>query len=359
VSAGRGSLSRIASLLAKDLRLGPRSPLFLWAVVFPVVATLLVQLVFGTLLAPQPRLGVVDEGSSEVALAAGRLEGIEVRTVASADELQRLVRGHDLDAGLVLPAGFDDQVRAGHQPTLRLYVSGQSLASDRLILEVTTLDLVRQVESSPAPVEVHVVALGEEGLPVSARLVPLLVLFALLLAGVFVTAFSIVQEREGRTLDAMLVTPVRMGEILVAKGALGFVLSVLMALVTLWLNGALGSDPLALVVTLMAGALMFTQLGLVYATLARDAKTLYTLVKSLNLVLVAPVVFYLFPDWPQWLAQVFPTWWVIDPVFRVAVEGASLADVGWQVAVGLGISLALVPVVLMLGRRMRLALAGA
>jgi ABC-2 type transport system permease protein len=353
------SLARIARLLAKDLRLGPRSPIFLWVVIFPVIATLLVQLVFGTLLAPKPRLGIVDLGASEVTAAVQQLEGIEYRAVASADELKRLVGDHDLDAGLVLPAGFDERVRAGDRPLLELYVSGESLASDRLIIAVTTIDLVRQVEGSPAPVDVQVVALGEALLPISARLVPLLVLFALLLAGIFLTAFSIVQEREARTLDAMLVTPMSMGEILLAKGVLGFGLGVLLALVTLWLNDALGADPLALILALAVGALMFTAIGLIYATLASDAKSLYTLFKSLNLIIAAPVIFYVFPDWPQWIAQIFPTWWVINPVFEIAVGGASLADVGWQLAVGLGISLALLPVVFVLGRRMQLQLAAA
>jgi ABC-2 type transport system permease protein len=353
------SPARIARLLAKDLRLGPRSPLMLWAVVFPVVATLLVQVVFGTLLAPQPRLGVVDQGASEITAAVQGLEGIQYRSIATPDELRRMVRDHDLDAGLVLPAEFDEQVRGGERPLLELYISGESLASDRLIIAVTAVDLVRQVEGSPPPVEVEVVALGEAELPISARLVPLLVLFALLIAGVFVTAFSVVQEREGRTLDAMLVTPMRMSEVLAAKALLGFVLGVLMALVTLWLNDALGANPVALLLALAVGALMFTAIGLIYATLARDAKTLYTLIKSLNLVLMAPVVFYLFPDWPQWIAQLFPTWWVINPVFEIAIQDASLADVGWQLAVGLGLSAALIVPIALLGRRMQLQLAAA
>jgi ABC-2 type transport system permease protein len=194
-----------------------------WSI-FPVIATLLVQLVFGTLLAPKPRLGIVDLGASEITAVVQQLEGIEYRAVASADELKRMVRDHDLDAGLVLPAGFDEQVRAGERPLLELYISGESLASDRLIIAVTTIDLVRQVEGAPAPVDVQVVALGEALLPISARLVPLLVLFALLLAGIFLTAFSIVQEREKRTLDALLVTPMGMNEVLAAKGILGFTL---------------------------------------------------------------------------------------------------------------------------------------
>ena len=47
-------------VLKKDLRLGPRSPILLWAIVFPVVGTFVVQVVFGSLFAPAPRLGMVE-----------------------------------------------------------------------------------------------------------------------------------------------------------------------------------------------------------------------------------------------------------------------------------------------------------
>ncbi|HSW42963.1 MAG TPA: ABC transporter permease [Patescibacteria group bacterium] len=339
-------------VLAKDLRLGPRSPIFLWAVVFPVVGTLVVQLVFGSLFAPRPRMGVVDLGSSQITVALGEIEGIELTLVSSADELTRLVRDHNLDAGLVLPAGFDEQVRAGERPLLELFVSGESLASNRLILAVTTLDLVRAVEGSPAPVEVDVVALGDPLLPMAARLTPLLVLFALLIAGVFVPAFSLVQERENGTLAALLVTPVRATDVLAAKAVLGFVLAFLMALVTLALNGALGNQPVALLLAVAAGAVMLSLLGLIYGSASPDAKTLFTLMKSLNIILFAPVIFYVFPDWPQWIAQLFPTYWVINPIFEVAIRDAGLAEVAGQLVVGLAISALLVPVIVLLARRM-------
>ena len=39
--------SRIATVLGKDLRLGPRSPVFLWVLVLPLLITLVLQVVFG------------------------------------------------------------------------------------------------------------------------------------------------------------------------------------------------------------------------------------------------------------------------------------------------------------------------
>lgn len=345
------SLSRTVALLRKDLQLGPRSPIFLWALALPVVITLLIQGVFGGLFEPRPRLGVVDSGASAITAALQELPGIQLVRYPDAAELKRRVEAHDVDAGLVLTANFDEAVRAGERPLLELYLSGESLASNRLILAVTTLDLVRAVAGKAPPVEVEVVQLGDgAALPIAQRLVPLLVLYGLMVAGVFVTSFSLVEERETHTLSALLVTPVALPEVLLAKAGLGLALAVLMAAVTLALNGVLTSQP-ALLLALLVGAVMSVEIGLLYAVAAKDTKSLYTLIKSLNIFLMAPVIFYLFPDWPQWIAQLFPTYWFLEPIFQVAIRGATLAEVAGKLLVGVVICLALLPVLWLLTRR--------
>jgi ABC-2 type transport system permease protein len=339
-------------VLKKDLRLGPRSPILLWAIVFPVVGTFVIQIVFGSLFAPQPRLGIVDEAGSQVAVEMAAVEGIQTSLLETEDALVQQVEDNHLDAGLVLPAGFDAAVLAGEQPELQFFVGGESLASNRLILAVTTLDAVRAVEGATPPVDVVVVSTGEPLLPMSSRMMPLLVLFALLIAGVFVPAFSIVQERESGTMTALLVSPARGVDVLAAKAVMGLVLAFLMTLVTLWLNDALGTQPAALLLSVLVGALMLAEIGLLFGGGARDSKTLFALMKSVNILLFAPVIFYIFPDWPQWIAQVFPTYWIINPIFEVAVQDAGLGDVAGQLAVALVICLALVPAVVVVSRRM-------
>ena len=44
---------------------------------------------------------------------------------------------------------------------------------------------------------------------------------------------------------------------------------------------------------------MSTTLGLVFATAARNAQMLFALIKGTGFLIVGPVVFYLFPEWPM------------------------------------------------------------
>ncbi len=351
------SFSRIWVVLRKDLALGPRSPIFLYAFVLPVALTAVFQLAFGSLFEPAPRLAVVDEGGSSITTALREMDGIELTVLDDASALRAAVEANDYDAGLVLSAGFDDAVRAGERPLLDLSISGESYAANRLLLSVTTLDLVRAVDGGPPPVQVDLVRSGTAGLPIDQRLVPVIMMYALFIAGAFLPASSMVDEKSRGTLTAILVTPARASEVLVAKAALGTLMAFLVSIMTLWLNSALGANWAQVLVVVLLGSAFSSLLGLVIGALAKDGAMLFTIVKSSGILLFGPVVFYLFPDWPQWIARLFPTFWMIDPIWRVAVLGESLAQVWVTVAVAVGIGIALVPAIRALSRRMLTQLA--
>jgi ABC-2 type transport system permease protein len=169
----------------------------------------------------------------------------------------------------------------------------------------------------------------------------------------------LVHEREHLTLNALLVTPVTMSEVLLAKAVLGFLLVTAMSYIALALNGVLDTISFALVVTLAVAAIVCVEIGLLYGTLAKDAKSLYTLVKTLNIFLAGPVIFYLFPDWSRWVAKVFPTYWLINPLYEIVFRGASLADVRGDLAVAAAIGVVLLAPIVLLARRLQERVAAA
>jgi len=349
--------TRILTVLRKDLQLGPRSPIFLWVLMLPLLITLVLQVTFGNLFEPDPRLGVVDQGASTVTTAVQQIAGIELTILDDVEELKTKVEANDLDAGLVLQAAFDADVRAGTKPPLEFYVGGESLASNRIILAVTAIDLVREVEGRPPPVAVNVVAIGDEGLPISVRLVPFIVMYALLVAAVFLPSFSLADEREKRTLAALTVTPVKLSEVVTAKGILGFLLAGAMAIVTLWFNGALTAQPLALIVVLIVASLLLVEIGLIYGTASKDITGVFTLIKGTGFILLAPTLFYIFTNWPQWIAKLFPTYWVINPLYEVTINDAGLGTVWAELVIALGVIALLAAVVVAFTRRLRFKLA--
>ncbi len=345
------SMKRMLRILLKDFSVGPRKPFFIWALIMPFALTLLFQFAFGSLFEPKPRVGIVDPGNSTVTTAVRELEGFEVTILQNADDLIGKVKEHDLDAGLVLTAGFDDAVQAGEKPMLEFYISGESLASNRIIISITAIEIIRDLEGSEAPVDVQMVYFGEPGLPISIRLVPVIVFYALVMAGIWVPSSSLVEEKEKGTLTAMLVTSARINEVLAAKWLLGFIFAVFLASATLLLNQAFGPRPLEVLVVVIIAAALTAMLGLLVGIYSKTATMLFTLIKSLGIFLFIPVVFYLFPEWPQWIAKFFPLYWIISPIWEVSVMGKPLSSVWFEILVALAITLALVPLALLLKKR--------
>jgi ABC-2 type transport system permease protein len=353
-------LSRIWRITARDLRLGPRSPVFIFAILAPILMSFLISAVFGGLLDPDPKLGIVDLGESDLTAAAQDLDGIAVTVVDEAGRLRDRVETHDLDAGIVLAAGFDESLRAGNAPDLDFYVSGDSLASSRIVLAVTASDLIREVAGEEPPVTVAVTPIGDEDyVPIDDRLLPIVVYYAVVIAALFLPASSILDEREKHTLDAVLVTPTSMPEVLVGKGLLGVMMGVVLGVASLALNQAMGERPLEVTLFLLVGSVMMAELGLILGSLVKDANSLYTATKGAGVFIALPVIFIIWPTLPQWISKLAPTHYFLQPVYDIAISGMSLGDFWLELAVACLICLALLPVLLAVGRRAEIRLAWA
>jgi len=336
------TLRHTLAVIRKDITGGPKVMMVAWLIAMPLVITLVLQLIFGGFIDSSPRLGVVDLGNSEIPATVEAMDGIRVSFPDSVDELKRLVTDNNLDAGLVLPAGFDEMVRAGDYPQLEIYMSGESLATDQAILAITAIDLVRGVAGEPAPVDVVTEVIGNvQAIPIKDRVVPLMVLLAVTLASVFLPAASLVQEREKGTIGAVLTTPAHAGDVMVAKGTIGFVLGLGAGLLTLALNTGVAGLFWPNVAVITVGALMCVPIGLMVGSWVPDMQTMFTVWKGGATLLFAPAVLLMFPSVPRWISMIFPTYYFLGPINDINVNAVPFVDVLDELGIGLAITLLL------------------
>ncbi len=231
------SIRRVGILLGKELVQGPKSLIFIWAVIAPIVISLVVSLVFGTLFSEKPKLGILDQGNSEMVTMAKGLASLITREYGTVPEITRAVESGAVDIGIVLPENLDDSVKRGESAEIKAYIWGESLAKDRTIVGVTIANLVRELGGQEVPIEIESVTLGDAvSIPWNDRLLPLIVLLTVFLGGLFLPATSVISEKEKKTLQALVITPTTTVDIFVAKGLLGIMLSLFMGVVILVLN---------------------------------------------------------------------------------------------------------------------------
>lgn len=345
-------------LMRKDFKVCPRSPVIFWLLVMPLFLTFFIQVVFGALFESEPVLGISAPVMSVLSDNLRSAEGIKVVSMQEAELLETL-EGGGVDAGLFLSDSFEDSVRAGEKPLLRFYGSTTGSPANSAVLLLLIMDELRILQGVSGNLSISVTAPeGDDQLPLSERMVPSMILIVMIVSGIFTPAFMLVEEKEKGTILAVLATPVGPGEFLLSKALVGFCLAMLITLFTLFLNGVKGFDLTALLVCFAVGTAVCNCIGLIYGTLAKDSKSLYTMVKSLNIILAAPIMFYLFPAWPTWIAKLFPTYWFMDPAYRVTMYGADLSDVAGHLTVAAATAVLLGFAAVFLGKRMRNRLAG-
>jgi ABC-2 type transport system permease protein len=161
---------------------------------------------------------------------------------------------------------------------------------------------------------------------------PFMVIYIILLGGLMLTASFIVNEKEKRTFAALLVTPVTLPEILIAFGSVGIVISMVMGIILMLLTVGF-AQPLLMLVVFVLGAFLGVEWGLLFGLLSKDQTILVAYMKAFGIFLIAPALFIIFPSWPQWIARIFPTYYIGNPIFRIAIYGDGWSELGWQVLV--------------------------
>jgi ABC-2 type transport system permease protein len=341
------SANRISTLLSRDLRLSPRSPIVLLAVVMPILITLVVRTVFGGLLEAPPSLTIVAPTESAVTQAAEEVDGVDISFWDTPSAAVDAVSTGESSAALILPDNIDAELQTGDPIEVRYIVAGDTLAVDRAVLAATVTDILQTASGQDPVVTVNVEIVGDEDfIPLADRMLPLLVIYAIMIAGLFVPAASLMDERTKGTLDAVLQTPATMGEVLASKGLFAGALAMALGMVTLAINTAFAGQFVGLTLALLAGTVMLVLLGLLLGMWTKDMTALYTWIKAGGILIVLPALVIMFPGIPQWIGQITPTYYFLAPVFDLSVGGSTLADVWPDLAIATLISLALIPIVL-------------
>lgn len=294
-------------------------------------------------------------GDSQFIRSAEAMEAFTVHEYASEAELKEATQMGAVDIGIVLPADFDVRVGSGQATSVLAYIWGESLLKDRAMLAVAMTAWVRAIAGHESPVEVATTVLGNtSALPWKDRLLPFVVMMSIMFGGIMLPASSLVAEKQKRTLSALAVTPTTMSDIYIAKGLVGVLVSTAMGLVILALNRALGSSMGPLVGVLVLGAVFAAEFGVLLGMLVKDINSLFAAVKSMGIVLYAPTLVYMFPEIPQWIAKILPTYYVIlQPVIDISQRGAGLSEIVWQLGILLVLIIVMGAIVALLTQRRR------
>ena len=206
------------------------------------------------------------------------------------------------------------------------------------ILDINLINMLYELSGVEAPVNIETISLGGgSGVPWNDRLLPFIVLYSVVLAAVILPAMAVITEKEKKTMTALAATPTTLGEIFTSKGVIGAVLSLFMGIVILVINQAFGMQPWLLVLVLGLGAVMTTIIGLLAGAFLKDITSLLAFAKIGGILLIGPALIYMFPQIPQWIGYIFPTYYIVEPVVDLVQRGGGWSDIALNIFILIGL----------------------
>lgn len=326
----------VAAIVAKDLRTYARDRFYMVVTVLGLAVYIAVFWVLPATAESRVALGAHLPGGQELLeqRAGDQGGGFSIVAFDSSAELQAAVEeGTRVVAGLDFPQTFLFDARAGFATKVRVLLGADAPEELRPLLQSGVTEIVAAIGGQEPPVrlpELSEVVLGPDRggqeLSLRERMRPLL-LFLVLIVEMIALASLVASEISQRTVTAVLVTPARVTDLLIAKSALGTLLAFSQAVLLAIATQTLGSAPGLLVVALLLGAVLVTGFGLIAGSTGKDFIGIIFWSMLFLIPLTIPALSTLFPGAAAAWIQGLPTYGLVE-----IIVGATAYGEGWRSA---------------------------
>ena len=334
------SIKRVSILLVHEVKSSLKSFFFFQAILTPLILSLVTTLVFGRLFLGTPDLGFLKDESSEMVELMN--DDVNIHLFDTEDDLFNSVESGTIDMGIILPEAFDSLISENRNSTLTIYFWGNTSLIKRTHLTNTFSHAIKTISNRNFPIRLSPRYLNKvKAKPWFNRMLPLLVILAIMMSGLLIPSTSMVNEKQKGTIDALIVTPVSYYEIQLSKTLYGFFLSVIMGIVILLINSALPEKWGLFLIVLSLGSLLASTVGSLFGYAGKNILSVMNLIKSLMMIFYAPAILNFFVSIPDWIQKIFPTYYIYGPLIKLSRDQFSLEKDSWEIFCLLAIVLAL------------------
>jgi ABC-2 type transport system permease protein len=238
-----------------------------------------------------------------------------------------------------------------------LYFTADAPEEIREAVAVLVIELAYLQAGQALAIEVSEEILGPDmiGMPIPPRdrLRPLLAVF-IIMTETLGLATLISEEVERRTIQALLVTPMTVRELFVAKGITGVGLTFIQAGLFMAIVGGMNSQPLIILVALLLGAVLVTGVSFLMAALSKDFMSVLAWGVLAFVILMIPSFSVMFPGAVTGWVKVIPSYYLVDTIHRAANFGSSWGALWPNLLILLGFCLAITWIgIVVLGRKLQ------
>jgi hypothetical protein len=264
-----------------------------------------------------PALLVYDQGDSEFAAALWDSPAVDFYTYDSAEDMRYyLTNGEMPELGLIIPSDFDQSVTAGNPPELQGYALALFDDAEILALRRYMEDEFEYLLGLPVTVAIERIPLEPEthGMTIMPSLG---FVFASLMVGMMVIPHMMIEERQEKTINVLMVSPASSAHIIAAKALTGLIYTALVLLIALVFNWSLVQHGWLFLLAGLLGALFSIAIGILLGVKIETRQQLMLWAWMALIPLFLPMMLSLMDDlFPAWLIRIL-NWVPSSAMFRV------------------------------------------
>jgi len=255
----------------------------------------------------QPRALIYDPAASGFSKSLTRSTAFRAYRVSSLEDLERaLSEAAEPQLGLVMPMDFEAQAASGQEVQLSGYTVHWADPAQVSELDAFFEKALSQAAGVPVTIRTEgnvIYPSGNSyGHPYSTAMS---IAIAILVIGIFLSPYLLLDEKEKHTMDALLVSPANFSEVVIGKALAGLFYCLVSAVVLYALNAYLVLHPGLFILGLFCGAVFSVGFGLLFGVFFDSPHSMNMWVGLIFIILLAPLLlgFRLEGIAPGWIVE--------------------------------------------------------
>lgn len=204
-------------------------------------------------------------------------------------ELEKLIDKGEVRAGMIIPTGFSKSIKRGKSAQIQLIIDGTdptiaqtALQNGMMIIQnysfkIQNKNLEKKEIESPnkKPIDIRTRVWYNPNLESTKFTIPGLIGLIMQNITIMLTAFSLVREKEKGTLELLIVTPIKSGELILGKmipyifiGCIDFLIALFFG--TYWFKVAIEGNVFLLIVLGFGFVICSLAIGMIISTVAQN-----------------------------------------------------------------------------------------
>ncbi|MFW6389798.1 MAG: ABC transporter permease [Halanaerobiales bacterium] len=303
-------LKMIKAIIYKDFMESIKNRTVLIVILLPILASLLFSIVGNTDMNRNFDIGVVEhQDGGFLGFINSSVKTVRASEYESLNKGQNAVEYGEIDALVV----------EGENDSFTLYINS-SQAITYFFLKDSLEDIIRTYLNISPNLSIDIVAMNVS--MSSLSFLPVWITITVAMIGVLIISGNFAEEKENKTIAAIILTPVRRTDILLGKGLFAVLFTFFTIFIMALFNGvySIGVRNIFLLLsTILVASISFTSIGLLIGSFAETQSSARSIATIIYFPLLFPTLIADISDFTRFFARFFPTHYLYQSLEKILI----------------------------------------